>query len=96
MSESNATLTVRVIKSFAYRTVKNVVLRGLDLDQLTVRELRDMVIHGKISFPQGLSEKASQYSLVLTTEPGWKAYQNIRSGTGASNLSSLVKSDFTC
>lgn len=40
---SLATLTVRVIKSFPYRTCKNVVLHNLDLDTVTAGELKEMV-----------------------------------------------------
>lgn len=35
----NATLTIRCIKSFEYRTEKNLVLKGLNLRELTVEEL---------------------------------------------------------
>ncbi|KAF8462902.1 hypothetical protein BDZ91DRAFT_732646 [Kalaharituber pfeilii] len=40
---SDATLTIRVIKSFPYRTAKNLVLHSLDLTRLTVRELKERV-----------------------------------------------------
>jgi hypothetical protein len=36
---TNATLTIRCIKSFEYRTEKNLVLKGLDLTTLTAGEL---------------------------------------------------------
>ncbi|KAJ9114567.1 hypothetical protein QFC20_001441 [Naganishia adeliensis] len=36
---TNATLTIRVIKSFEYRTQKSLVLKDLDLTTLTVGEL---------------------------------------------------------
>ena len=42
-----ATLTVRVIKSFEYRTEKSLVLHDLDLDQITVATLKDKVFHGE-------------------------------------------------
>jgi hypothetical protein len=41
-----ATLTIRVIKSFPYRTYKAVVLHGLDLGSLTVEELKEKVRSG--------------------------------------------------
>jgi hypothetical protein len=36
---TNATLTIRCIKSFEYRTEKNLVLQGLDLTTLTAGDL---------------------------------------------------------
>ncbi|KAJ9111368.1 hypothetical protein QFC19_001136 [Naganishia cerealis] len=36
---TDATLTIRVIKNFEYRTQKSLVLRDLDLTKLTVGEL---------------------------------------------------------
>lgn len=43
---SAATITVRVIKSFEYRTEKSLVLRALDLEKMTVGELKARVQHG--------------------------------------------------
>ncbi|ADV24655.1 cytoplasmic protein [Cryptococcus gattii E566] len=40
---SDATLTVRVIKSFEFRTQKSVILKNLDLRTLTVGALMDLV-----------------------------------------------------
>ncbi|KAH8089292.1 hypothetical protein HD553DRAFT_305660 [Filobasidium floriforme] len=39
---TNATLTIRCIKSFEYRTEKNLVLKGLDLTTLTAGQLIEM------------------------------------------------------
>ncbi|KAI5805612.1 hypothetical protein DFH27DRAFT_590713 [Peziza echinospora] len=41
---TDATLTIRVIKSFPYRTSKNVILHHLDLTTLTVGELKERVV----------------------------------------------------
>jgi Uncharacterized conserved protein (DUF2340) len=43
---TDATLTIRVIKSFPYRTCKNLVLHHLDLTKLTVGELKEVVRNG--------------------------------------------------
>ncbi|TGZ85268.1 hypothetical protein EX30DRAFT_337653 [Ascodesmis nigricans] len=40
---TDATLTIRVIKSFEYRTCKNAVLHHLDLTTLTAGELKEKV-----------------------------------------------------
>ena len=39
----DATLTVRLIKSFPYRTVKNLILRHVDLTKTTVGGLKDLI-----------------------------------------------------
>lgn len=41
---SAATITVRVIKSFEYRTEKSLVLHALDLEHMTVGELKARVL----------------------------------------------------
>ncbi|KAF7730173.1 hypothetical protein EC973_002781 [Apophysomyces ossiformis] len=40
---TDATITVRCIKSFEYRTCKNLVLQHLNLDNTTVGELKSLV-----------------------------------------------------
>jgi hypothetical protein len=40
---TDAILTVRCIKSFEYRTCKNLVLRHLNLEILTIGELKDLI-----------------------------------------------------
>ncbi|KAI9322096.1 hypothetical protein BX666DRAFT_2016926 [Dichotomocladium elegans] len=40
---TDATITVRCIKSFEYRTCKNLVLQHLNLDTTTVGELKSLV-----------------------------------------------------
>lgn len=41
-----ATITVRVIKSFAYRTEKSLVLHHLNLEATTVGDLKERVRQG--------------------------------------------------
>lgn len=43
---TNAVLTVRIIKSFPFRTTKNLVLKDLDLTTLTVGGLMDKCREG--------------------------------------------------
>ena len=42
-STKGATLTVRIIKSFAYRTEKNMILHHIPLDSTTVGDLKQMI-----------------------------------------------------
>lgn len=44
---SDATITVRVIKSFEYRTFKGLVLHGVDLGKMTVGELMENTKRGE-------------------------------------------------
>ncbi|KAG9049419.1 hypothetical protein FS837_010359 [Tulasnella sp. UAMH 9824] len=41
--KTSATITVRVIKSFEFRTTKSMVLHELNLEQTTVGQLKDLV-----------------------------------------------------
>lgn len=44
---TDAVLTIRVIKSFEFRTFKALILRGLDLETLTIGELIERCKNGK-------------------------------------------------
>jgi hypothetical protein len=41
-----ATITVRIIKSFQYRTERNLVLHDLNLEETTVGRLKDIALEG--------------------------------------------------
>ncbi|KAG0267318.1 hypothetical protein DFQ27_008878 [Actinomortierella ambigua] len=41
---TSATLTIRVIKSFEYRTTKNLILHNVDLTTTTAKQLLDLVV----------------------------------------------------
>jgi Uncharacterized conserved protein (DUF2340) len=44
---TDSTLTIRVIKSFKFRNVKNLVLKDLNLTELTIGELKKKVLESK-------------------------------------------------
>ena len=47
LPRTDATLTIRVIKSFEYRTEKSLVLHHINLEEVTVGQLKDKVRQGK-------------------------------------------------
>ena len=47
--KTSATITLRIIKSFEYRTEKNLVLRDTDLEQMTVGGLKKQVLQSEHS-----------------------------------------------
>jgi hypothetical protein len=47
-SKTAATLTLRIIKSFEYRTQRNLVLHGVNLETTTVAQLKDIARKGTI------------------------------------------------
>ncbi|KAF8327056.1 cytoplasmic protein [Amanita rubescens] len=51
LPRTDATITVRVIKSFEYRTERNLVLHHINLEKTTVRELKDIVNRAIQSLP---------------------------------------------
>ncbi|CUS07163.1 unnamed protein product [Tuber aestivum] len=61
---TSATLTIRVIKNFPYRTAKNLVLHNLDLTTLTSGALKERVRSEILSSASGGGG-------------GWKAYKGI-------------------
>jgi hypothetical protein len=60
---TSALLTVRVVKSFAYRTMKACVLPGLDLTRMTVGELRERVKQEVRTKPEykGVRSRVAEY-----------------------------------
>ena len=49
LPKTAATLTLRIIKSFVYRTVRNLVLHDVNLETTTVGKLKSMARAGIIS-----------------------------------------------
>jgi len=49
---TSATLTVRIIKSFIYRTERNLVLHGVDLEATTVHQLKEMARQAILTRPE--------------------------------------------
>lgn len=49
LPKTDATLTIRVIKSFEYRTEKSLVLHHVNLETTTVGQLKDTVRQGNRS-----------------------------------------------
>lgn len=47
--KTSVTLTVRIIKSFKFRTERNLVLHDINLDTTTVGQLKDVARQGKMS-----------------------------------------------
>jgi hypothetical protein len=45
--QTSATITVRIIKSFEYRTFKAMVLKEVNLEEMTVGQLMDKVREGE-------------------------------------------------
>ncbi|KAI5816472.1 hypothetical protein BZA77DRAFT_313041 [Pyronema omphalodes] len=48
---TDATLTIRVIKNFPYRTTKNVILHNIDLTTMTAGELKQRVLEHTKTHP---------------------------------------------
>lgn len=46
LPKTSATLTVRIIKSFEYRTEKSLVLHKIDLETTTVSQLKEIARQG--------------------------------------------------
>ena len=44
---TSSTITIRVIKNFEYRTVKNLVLQHTNLETTTVKELKELIRKSK-------------------------------------------------
>jgi Uncharacterized conserved protein (DUF2340) len=79
LPKTSATITLRVIKSFEYRTEKSLVLHDINLEQTTVRGLKEQVLQREHAhFP--LRERATIHLQVINTSPGWKPFRNVSFG----------------
>ncbi len=66
---TDATITVRVIKSFEYRTEKSLVLHHLNLQESTVAKLKELVLKGVMSLTM------ASIILPMNPFPGWLEIQ---------------------
>jgi Uncharacterized conserved protein (DUF2340) len=82
---TSAIVTVRVIKSFEFRTERSLVLRDIDLDTTTVGNLKEMARNGQSSVHLNelyhpSSNPNSSVSIAIQTQPGWKPYRSAHFG----------------
>ncbi|KAF8212522.1 cytoplasmic protein [Mycena galopus ATCC 62051] len=74
--KTSATLTVRIIKSFEFRTEKSLVLHNINLETTTAGELKNLARAGT------KSARPSPFSpvlliLAISNQSGWKPYRNV-------------------
>ena len=67
---TEATITVRVIKSFEYRTFKALVLKDLNLEAVSVEELMEMVRRGE--WARSVPAPSPLHLVVQNPAVGWK------------------------
>ncbi|CAZ83481.1 unnamed protein product [Tuber melanosporum] len=82
---TSATLTIRVIKNFPYRTAKNLVLHNLDLTTLTSGDLKERVRSEILSSTSGGGGGWKAYKGVVGTLDTLKLYTKAH-GTKTNNL----------
>ncbi|TFY72392.1 hypothetical protein EVG20_g639 [Dentipellis fragilis] len=63
-----ATLTIRIIKSFEYRTERSLVLHDLNFENTTVGDLKEIVRQGISVF---------HVLQAIHSQPAWKAYRTV-------------------
>lgn len=95
LNKGDATVTVRVVKSFPYRNVKPFLAKHLDLDVVTVGQLKELVRKGVCvcGFGVGvLAEVADSADEIcceeIATIPAWKPFRTVSYG-GHPSLSFL-------
>jgi hypothetical protein len=80
---SDATLTIRCIKNFEYRTCKNLVLQHVNLETSTIGDLKKLVLESKVSRKK--QQRQSSYTQTISiieihTQSGWKPYLSVKFG----------------
>lgn len=93
-----ATLTVRIIKSFEFRTAKALVMKDVDLVSLTVGGLMDRVREGELplsirAYGRYVKDSSGvvigrrlELMIAIKTAPGFKPYRTLQLGKPSSTL----------
>ncbi|KAF7796523.1 hypothetical protein EIP86_007702 [Pleurotus ostreatoroseus] len=76
---TSATLTIRIVKSFEFRTEKSLVLKNVNCETTTVGQLKEMARQGTRG--RGVFRALLNDSAAVQTQPGWKPYRNATLGT---------------
>ena len=74
---SSVTLTVRIIKSFQFRTQRSLVLHNIDLDTTTIGQLKDTARQGKCLADSQIPISIPCPSVAVLSQSGWKPYHNV-------------------
>lgn len=72
---TEATITIRVIKSFEYRTERSLVLHKLNLETTTVGDLKEIVRQGTCDYLLDTASDLTSNS-AIQTGPAWRPYRN--------------------
>ena len=72
---TSATLTIRIIKSFIFRTERSLVLHDVNLVTTTVAQLKEIAKQGMLFSPW--NHNYSEHESDVATQPGWKPYRNV-------------------
>lgn len=89
-------LTLRIIKSFEFRTTKNLLLPHVDVTKVTVGELKDIcrerAFLSRFSLFHDVNEMLTlPQPTEVKTAPGFKAYRTCQLGTFSFSLSSSFR-----
>ncbi|KAF7359497.1 hypothetical protein MSAN_01292500 [Mycena sanguinolenta] len=71
--KTSATLTVRIIKSFEFRTEKSLVLHNVNLETTTTGQLKQLARAGN----KAARHARSYPILAISEQSGWKPYRNV-------------------
>jgi hypothetical protein len=74
---TSATLTLRIIKSFEYRTERSLVLHGVNLETTTAGELKNIARQGIVFLLSVGPYIEPGFIIAVQIQPGWKPYRNV-------------------
>jgi hypothetical protein len=74
---TSATLTIRIIKSFTFRTERSLVLHDVNLVTMTVVQLKEIAKQSMFDIIQSLESQLLIRFSDVVTHPGWKPYRNV-------------------
>src|SRR6266702_859065 len=83
--KTSAIITVRVIKSFDFRTERSLVLRDINLETTTIGDLKTIVRDGEepttcVTHSLAYPGSWPGTQIAIQTQPGWKPYRSASLG----------------
>lgn len=91
LPNTEATITVRVIKSFEYRTERNLVLHKLNLPVTTVGDLKNIAKEGVFNPAMTMYRRPSNAWPAIQSGPPWKPYRNAALGYSKYICSAVIQ-----
>ena len=77
---TTATLTIRIVKSFEFRTERHLILHSVNCEATTVGQLKELARQSEFLFSNKSTDCRLTPGQAIQTQSGWKPYRNVTLG----------------